>query len=197
MSLYFSSLYKNRIINLLLKNKDFITLLSPTPSDCKDIDIIDVLVGGTWVINGVKHEEQGYIFDYNFANETTKEEKTFVFVETDIGSVTDNLFLDFNLYIHVFTDKKLIRLTSDTVPSVQDVKNMGYYAGTYANRIDVLCDVIDKTINGNSKVPGIGTIKPAQRNFVTIYYPNNNYYGKCLKYHITNINEDIGDECGY
>ena len=197
MSLYFSSLYKNRIINLLLKNKDFITLLSPTPSDCKDIDIIDVLVGGTWVINGVKHEEQGYIFDYNFANETTKEEKTFVFVETDIGSVTDNLFLDFNLYVHVFTDKKLIRLTSDTVPSVQDVKNMGYYAGTYANRIDVLCDVIDKTINGNNSIPGLGTIKPASRNFVSIYYPNNNYYGKCLKYHITNINDIEVDSCGY
>ena len=140
MSLYFSSLYKNRIINLLLKNKDFITLLSPTPSACEDLDIIDVLLGGKWVINGIKYEEQGYIFDYNFANETTKEEKTFVFVETDIPSVTDNFFMDFNLYIHVFCDKNLIRLSSDTSPTVDQVKDMGYFASTYANRIDVLCD---------------------------------------------------------
>lgn len=197
MSLYFSSLYKNRIINLLLKNKDFITLLSPTPSACEDLDIIDVLLGGKWVINGIKHEEQGYIFDYNFANETTKEEKTFVFVETDIPSVTDNFFMDFNLYIHVFCDKNLIRLSSDTSPTVDQIKNMGYFASIYANRIDVLCDVIDQTINGNDTIPGLGTIKPASRNFVSIYYPNNNYYGKCLKYHITNINDIEVDSCGH
>lgn len=83
-NLYYSASYKNKIINLLLKNKDFIKLINPTPSECEDLDIIDVLIGGTWFINGKKYEEQGHIFDYNFVDETTTEQKTFVFVETDI-----------------------------------------------------------------------------------------------------------------
>lgn len=188
-NLYYSAAYKNKIINLLLKNKDFIKLINPAESDCIYLDTIDVILGGKWIYDGKRYEEQGYVFDYNFVNETTTEEKTFVFVETDIETVDRNMFVDFNLYICVFTSKSLVRITDDTVPNVQEVKKMGYYASTYANRIDILCDIIDRTINGSQKIPGIGTVSPSSRNYVTIYCPNSKYYGKRLKYHITNLNE--------
>ena len=57
-NIYYAASYKNKIINLLLKNKDFIKLMNPTPSECEDLDIVDVLIGGEWIINGKKWEEQ-------------------------------------------------------------------------------------------------------------------------------------------
>lgn len=194
-NLYYAASYKNKIINLLLKNKNFIKLIDPKPSECDCINIIDVIIGGKWIYEGKKWEEQGHIFDYNFVNETTIADKTFVFVETDIDNVNQNMFVDFNLYVCIFTSKDLVRITDTSSPTVEEIKNMGYFASTYANRIDVLCDIVDETLNGTNKIPGIGNVKPAQRGYLTIYCPNNKFYGKCLKYHITNYNEG-GDICG-
>lgn len=196
-NLYYASAYKNKIINLLLKNKNFIKLINPTPSKCEDLDIIDVLIGGEWIIDGKKVEEKGHIFDYDFTtvDETTNESRTFVFVETDIPTITDDLFMDFNLYICIFSRKDLVRLTSESKPTVKEVKDMGYFAGSTGNRIDILCDVVDRILNGNEKIQGIGTLKPAPRGFLTNYSPHKNYYGKCLKYHITNLSE-LEDICG-
>ena len=40
-NLYYATEYKNKIINLLIKNKSLIKLINPTPSECNDIDIVD------------------------------------------------------------------------------------------------------------------------------------------------------------
>lgn len=191
---YFASAYKNKIINLLLKNQDFIKLINPEPSEHEDLDIIDVLVGGEWIIDGVLYKKQGHIFDHDFVKDTIEDKKTFVFVETDIDFVKHNTFTDFNLYICIFTAKELVRLTNVSEPNVKEVKDMGYFASSTGNRIDILCDIVDKTLNNNDKLPGIGNLKPSPRGFCTSYRPNSNFYGKCLKYNITNLNE-IGDLC--
>ncbi len=188
-NLYYAGSYKNKIINLLLANKDFITLLSPQLSEYDELDMIDVLLGGEWIINGKLHKEQGHVFDYNFVNDHITEKKTFVFVETDIESVRDNIFTDFNLYVHIFADKDIIRLTEVSIPTVQQVKEMGYFVGNRANRIDVLCDIVDRILNGTDRVKGIGRVRPAARRYMTIYQPANEYYGKCLKYTISNYND--------
>lgn len=193
--LYTASNYKNTIINLLLKNKDFTILMNPPKSPHKNISTEEMLIGGTWFLNGKKYEEQGQVFDHNFVDDTTTEEKTFVFVETDINMVRQNLFTDFNLYVCVFTSKNLVRITDDTIPSINDVEIMGYNCGHYGNRIDILCDVVDRILNGNKKIHGIGNIEPSERGFCTVYCPNVKYYGKCLKYHISNLNERW-DDCG-
>lgn len=195
-NLYNATSYKNKIINLLLKNKNFIKLINPQPSECEDLDIIDVLIGGEWIINGEKYKEQGHIFDYNFVDDTTAEEKTFIFVETDIDSVRDNMFTTFNLYVCIFTTKSLVRINSTSKPSVAQIKEMGYEStDTYANRVDVLCDIVDRILNGSDKFNSIGNIEPAPRGYLTMYCPNNKYYGKCLKYQVSNYNEG-GDVCG-
>ena len=188
-NLYYAAAYKNKIINLLLKNKDLISLINPIPSECSHLSIVDVLLGGAWVYDGKQWEEQGHIFDYNFVSETTTEKKTFLFVETDIDSVRQNMFVDFNLYIGIFTSKNLVRITDESVPNIDQIRDMGYFASTYANRIDVLCDIVDGILNGNNKVEGIGTINPAAKSYCSLYIPSSKYYGKCLKYHISNLNE--------
>ena len=195
-NLYYAAEYKNKIVNLLLRDKNFIKLINPTPSECEDLDIVDVLLGGEWFIDGKQWKEQGHVFDYEFVNDTTIDEKTFVFVETDINGVSKNLFTEFNLYICIFTSKHLVRLSNETSPTVKEVKDMGYFASRYANRIDVLCDIVDRILNGNDKLKSIGSIEPASRNYVTIYKPNTKYYGKCLRYTVSNLNEIEDDSCG-
>lgn len=193
--LYTASNYKNTIISLLLRNQDFISLINPQKPPHSLMSTEDMLLGGVWFFNGKKYEEQGHIFDHNFVDDTTVQEKTFVFVETDIDSIyQENTFADYHLYICIFTSKNLVRITDDTVPSINDVEIMGYNAGHYGNRVDILCDNVDKILIGNKKLKGIGDIKRSPRGFCTIYSPNNKYYGKCLKYIISNLNE-TEDNC--
>lgn len=180
----------------MYKSDDFIELINPTPSECPDLDIIDVLNGGTWIIDGKKWEEQGHVFDYNFVDDTVVQDKTFVFVETDIDTIRNNIFTDFNFYICIFSSKSLVRLNSTSIPTAKHVKEMGYFASaTHGNRIDILCDCVDRIINGNTKIRGIGDIHPAARGHMSVYSPNSKYYGKCLKYSVTNYNPG-GNECG-
>lgn len=194
-TIYYATAYKNKIINLLLKNKKIIKLINPMPSRYKEIDIIDVLRGGEWIINDKKHVEQGYIFDHNFADQVTHQHKTFIFVETDIKNISKGIFADFNLYICIFTSKDLVRITKETSPTVDEVKKMGCYTNSNANRIDALGEVIDDIINGSEKIKGIGTVKPYPNGFWKNYSPNHKYYGKCLTYTVTNLCESDFDEC--
>lgn len=194
-NIHYASAYKNKILKLLLSNENFIKLVNPTSSECEDLNIIDVLLGGEWIINGKKWKEQGYVYDYDFTNDTTKEQKTFVFVETDIDSVDRNIFTNFTLYICFFTHKDLVRLTDETLPTVKEVKDMGCFASSRANRIDALGEIIDKIINGNQKIAGIGTVTPNPRSYWKRYSPNNHYYGRCLSYTISNLCESDFSDC--
>ena len=74
-NIYISSNYKHKIINLLLKSSDFIKLISPKESDCANLDIIDGMLGGEWIIDGKKWTEQGYIFDHEFVNDSIKDKR--------------------------------------------------------------------------------------------------------------------------
>ena len=106
------------------------------------------------------------------------------------------MFIDFDLYIFPFVDKDLIRLSEYSSPTAKEVKNMGYYAtSTYANRIDAMCECIESIMSNTDKIKGLGDVKPAYRNFLQTYRPNNQYYGKCLCYQIKNYNVG-GDNCG-
>lgn len=66
---------QNTIINLLIKNKDFVTLMNPSKPPVNQLSTEDMLLGGTWFFNGKKYEEQGHVFDHNFVDETTTVEK--------------------------------------------------------------------------------------------------------------------------
>jgi hypothetical protein len=195
-NIHYATKYKNKVINLLLKNKNLIKLINPVIPKSDEIDIIDVLRGGEWTICGKKYKEQGYIFDHDFTDSTTTSHKTFIFVETDIKDIEKDLFTGFTLYICLFTSKELVRITDNTSPTINEVKNMGCYTGTIANRIDVLGEIIDKTINGNEKIKGIGNVKPSTVGYWKRYSPNTKYYGRCLAYTVTNLCEDDFNECG-
>lgn len=192
-NLYTASSYKNKIISLLLRNKNFIKFINP--EKITGLSTQKVMLGGEYTVNGQLLKVQGHIFDYNFVDDTTVQEKTFVFVETDINNITNNIFTNFNLYVCIFTSKNLVRITDNTVPTINDVEELGYNAGFFGNRIDILCDIVDRELNGTDKLKGIGDVEPAPRGYLSIYTPNSKFYGKCLKYTVKNYNEG-GDECG-
>lgn len=180
----------------MYKNKDFIALVNPISENSNVLDIIDILNGGTWCFNGEKIQEQGYVFDHDFVDDTITQDKTFVFTEIDIENIRDNMFVDFSLYICVFTSKNLMRIDKYSSPDIDYIKSRGYYVNSYANRIDILIDIIEDTILSNSNsLESLGEIKPCKRGHLTRYKPSAKYYGKCLKYTICNYNFG-GDFCG-
>nr|DAG27675.1 MAG TPA: hypothetical protein [Caudoviricetes sp.] len=189
--------YKNKIMRLLASDEKYRKLLSPNESECEDLDIVDVILGGEWIINGKKWTEQGHLFDHDFVDDAVTDKKVFTFVDANITNITNNMFVDFTLFIIPFTDKDLIRLSPYSSPTAQEVKEMNLFASnTYANRIDAMCERIDTLMMNQESngLSGIGEVTPMYRNFMTTYRPNNQYYGKCLQYQIKNYN--AGVYCG-
>ena len=87
---------------------------------------------------------------------------------------------------------------------MSDLLEMGvnYLIGIIANGLEVMkvngvlkSLIVDGILNGTDNIKGIGDVEPASRGYVTMYCPNSKYYGKCLKYKISNLNIG-GDECG-
>lgn len=197
---YWTARYKNDIINLLLKNSFFIKLMNPTMPATDNLDEIDVLLGGKWEFNGTTYEEPGYIFDYVYADSTTSIAKTFVFVEAFPTTIENNFMTEFDLTIFVCTHKSLVRLydsdifSETTCPTVQEVRDAGFYSKDRGNRVDTLCDCIDRIVNGNEFIKGIGSIKGNPRAYVQNFAPNEKFYGKVLRYRISNLVLD-GDTC--
>ena len=178
---------KKIIIDLLLKNEMVKKLINPTPHN--DLDEREILLGGEWVIDGEIVSEQGHIFDYNFVDDTITETKVFIFVETDINNVYND-FANFNLYVSIFADKSLVRLSDASTPTKQEMKDAGYEG----NRIDILCGVIDNLLNGQD-VKDVGNIRPAIMGYMKVYQPNRQFYGKVLTYTVKSY-DDGGDWCG-
>lgn len=195
--LKFETSYKSNVIKLLYSNKNFIKLINPHEDTTGYLDVADILNGGLWYFDGNKIEEQGYVFDHDFVDDTITEEKTFVFVETDIENIYDNMFVDFTLYICLFTSKSLVRIDDYSSPTLAEIKEIGYKdVGSYGNRIDTLADIIEDTIlSKKENFKSLGDIRPANRGHETRYVPNSKYYGKCLKFKIQNYNYG-GDSCG-
>lgn len=191
-NLSFIGKYKDKIIKLLLQNDDIVKLINPiVPAEYADIiDINDVLLGGEWNIGDKMHYEKGHIFDYDFVEDRTDDMGTFIFVDVVVNSTYDTVFTDFKLVLCVFSHKSLVRLDRNTVPTKAEMQVKGYNG----NRIDMLCDAIDQTINGNSDY-GIGTLVPSRNNHILTYVPNARYYGKCLSYTVKNYYDGKKGNC--
>lgn len=179
--------YKDKVIKLLINNPDIVELLNPivNPKYSEIIDKIDVLLGGEWRIGDEMHYEKGHIFDYNFITDRTDDVKSFIFVEVIVDNVYDAAITNFKLIICPVMHKDLVRLDKTTTPTKAEMQQRGLSG----NRLDMLCSLIDDTINGNSEM-GIGKVEPCYRDYLQTYLPNYRYYGKCIAYTIKNYNEN-------
>lgn len=195
-NMYLSSKLKNAVINLLLENPNFVEVVNPKPSECEELDLMDVMVGGDFYVDGKKIHEDGYIYDYNFVTDITEDKRTYTFVETACQHVQKNVYVDMDLYICVFAEKSIIRLDENSVPNTKRVNEMGYFCGRFGNRIDVLLDIVDGLVNGNPKLGVTMDVVPAGSDHITVFQPSYHYYGKVLKYRVRMYNETNGVACG-
>lgn len=165
-NLYYAAYYKRQIIRLLKEHPDFTAVMNQGQfSDCTPPD-------------GIPSAEQ-----------------TFAAVDVCIDAVRQNTCVDYSLYVYLYTNRNLATLDGQSSPSAEAIREMGYCADETANRIDVLCDIVDRILNGTDKLPGIGKTEPAPEEYVTNFCPADCYYGKRLKYKISNCNEE-GDGYG-
>lgn len=191
-NLYYIGRYKDKIISLLLNSDDVITLINPETDERFEVE--DVLLGDTFEIYNKKGELerinlQGHIFNYLFVPGTTTEEKVFICIEALIDSVDNTYFNNFSMFIHVYSPKRLVRLDRYSTPTSLEMKKLGFSG----NRVDMLCDAIDRLLNGNETF-GIGEVTPSNTNPLTLSLPNDKFYGKCLKYKVKNFMDT--EECG-
>lgn len=187
-NLDFIGLYKKKIIEILTKNQDVIKLIDPVLDD--NLEIEDILLGGTFVVDGKRKKYQGYIFDFDFISDTISEAKTFIEIECYIVKTEANMFNNFILEIKVISHKNSIRLDKFTSPTSSEMNDKG----VYSNRVDGLCTVIDKLLNGKNDM-GVGNLNPVTNGYNVVYpLSNNNYYAKSLAYMVKNCNES-GDIC--
>lgn len=190
-NLYYIGRYKENIISLLLNSDNVIALINPT-TDAR-FEIEDILLGGTFdVYNEQDKKErielQGHIFNYLFVPDTTTEERVFICIDTFIDSIDNSTYFNnFSMLINVYSPKEMVRLNKYSVPTSSEMKAMGFSG----NRVDMLCDAIDRVLNGN-KTFGIGEVSLASRNPITLSLPNDKYYGKCLKYKVKNFIDNEG-----
>lgn len=157
---YFCAKYKQEVLRLLSGDRDLPVLLNADTAD-------------------------GVLFDYDFTDQTTAGDKTFIVVDTGIEEIRNEVFTDFSLYVYIFTGKNLVRLSDTSVPTASAVQAMGYVADGTANRIDILCEAVDRIICG-ATLAGIGNVMAAAKDHLQTYSPNAAFYGKRLKYCITN-----------
>lgn len=192
-SLYYLGRYKEKIISLLLNSDNVIKLINPQEDERFEIE--DILLGGTFNVpdkEGINNEIvtlQGHIFDYLFVPDTTTEDKTFICIETFIDSIENTYFDKLSMDIHVYAAKPIVQLDGYSKPTSSEMKKLGFSG----NRIDMLCDAINRELNGN-KTFGIGNVKLFDRNPLSISLPNDKFYGKCLRYTVRNFIEV--DDCG-
>lgn len=179
-----ASEYKSNVIELLMKNDMVVKLLNPTMHD--DLDLSEILLGGEFNINGVKVTEQGYIFDYYFIDDTIEDTKSFIMVEVDMPEIKNGIFVSYILHLYICSNKDIVRLSEYSVPTLSQIKAEGYMG----NRVDALCDAIDRMLNGNNamKAGNIGDVIP-YGNYRQIFTPNNKFYGMRLTYKVRNENQ--------
>lgn len=184
---YYLTLLKSKIMSKIGTNDNVILLINPKEND--DLDLDDILYGGDFIINKEKVSEQGHIFDYNYVNETTTDERVFICIEALPSSYSYPL-VDVLLYVHIYVHKRIMKITSKSAinPS-SPTKNEMSKLGFIGNRCDMLTQAIGKVLNGVKNMPGIGGIRPYDRGYIGIDVPNSKFYGKCMifKTKISNV----------
>lgn len=153
-------------LNLLGKCKDVIykNLIS-------NVDVCELVLG--------ENNSTGNISDHFHSTlylDTTKlEEKTYVSLDTKIIKSDNTNIKCIEILFDVFTAYPLVNLSSSE-------QSKYYNLNYYGNRIDVLIDVIKRSISDLNM--GIGKITLAPSNPVKLIHPSDAHYGKRLEFQI-------------
>lgn len=113
----------------------------------------------------VKNLPYTQIFPYLYVDETQTVEKSYICVEVDMPRIPTNTIKDMKVFVWVYCHKGIMKYSKKG------------YIGT---RTDILTDMIERQLRESDKF-GIGKL---QLQSVEHFFPNKEYYGRQLIYHI-------------
>lgn len=148
---------------------------------CKDLiikdfqansDIVSLILGyGAEVID----LKDNNVFDTMIIDLTLKEAKTYITMDAIILNADPKIkCIEITINVFTFLSK---------LPLLDVEKSLYYTTGYYGNRIDVLIDMIIRTLKGSNKY-GIGELQLRPSRSMWINQPTENYYGKAMAFHV-------------
>lgn len=180
--------YKDELFKLILQHELselLIDILMPTIED-ERFDKIDNFLGGDYSYSGKNGIEQvslnSHIFDVPFIYSTVTDVRNVICIDTNISRCNQSL-KEMSVVIEVMCHKGGLQLDSTTR---KKYKQLGYIG---RNRIDVAVAILGDILNG-SKDFGIGRLVPMPSVPTQSYFPNNDFWGKILRYSCTDFMKD-------
>lgn len=172
--------YKDELFKLILQHELselLIDILMPTIED-ERFDKIDNFLGGDYSYSGKNGIEQvslnSHIFDVPFIYSTVTDVRNVICIDTNISRYNQSL-KEMSVVIEVMCHKGGLQLDNTTR---KKYKQLGYIG---RNRMDIAVAILGDILNG-SKDFGIGCLSPAQLNPTQSCFPNNDFWGKILRY---------------
>ena len=180
--------YKERIFNLILKHKLselLIDVLMPVVSDDR-FDKIDNFLGGDYSYSTKDGIEQvklkPHLYDVPFIYSTVTDVRNVICIDTNI-SQCDQTLKKMAVTIEIMCHKEGLQLDSATRKKYKDLGYIG------RNRVDIAVAILGDILNG-SKEFGIGQLSPWPLNPTQSYFPNNDFWGKILRYSCSDFMKD-------
>ena len=146
--------YPDKIINKLINSPSVLQLVF----GYEDVSVVD------------SDMIDGQLFPFDFVPDVVTENKVFICADCDIPRIENSTIKDVSIHIWVFMHNDLMKKPS--------------FVNSKGNRRDILCNEIDKIMNGNIDF-GIGRVElqSAKRFKIT-----NNYSGRELIYRAVDFN---------
>ena len=173
--------YKSNLFDLIIKDElseYLIDLLMPNLEDNR-FDKIDNFLGGTFTYNNADGSSElvklkGHLSDVPFVYTTISDTRNVICMDTNIVKSSPST-KEMLVELFIMCNKTSLALDSSVKLKY---RNLGYIG---KNRLDIAVALLGDIINNSLKF-GIGKLTPTPSNPVSSYYPNNDYFGKILRY---------------
>lgn len=173
-------------LQLLFMNDDLITRLVMPELDDDNFSYEQNWKGGSYTINKYGKTCQttlvGHCFTHPYIEETVKDTRTFICMETTANLIPNTRIKNISLQIYVYSHHDILDLTSD---------ESAYFTqkGLAGNRCDMAMMAINRLMCSQEigRDFGIGSVNFADRYPISTNVPNNKYYGRVLSYVISDF----------
>lgn len=173
-------------LQLLFMNDDLITRLVMPELDDSNFSYEQNWKGGSYTVDkyGKNHQSTlvGHCFTYPYIEETVRDTRTFICMETTATLIPNRRIKNISLQIFVYSHHDILNLSNEE--SAYFVKK-----GLAGNRCDMVMMAINRLMFNQEigRSFGIGSVDFADRYPISTNVPNNKYYGRVLSYVISDF----------
>ena len=176
-NLYVVGQYKQAIVDMLYRDKDF--QLAVLPKTLREGIQKDIDENGEDSVDYESYFDE-YVYDYAFSEDTAFESKVYTCIDITIPYADGTTFKDLYIYAYVFAPKNFVKWNRSDKEE-RAIRRTLESRGYCGNKVDMITDIIDRHLNGLSGMT-IGKLTYAPRDAMTIFNAQQGYYGKLLTY---------------